>query len=214
MADLLNVLVQETSGPPELITAAEARVLIGRGPTCVLRDLSGFPAPVTKAKRGAFAKTRQAMFRRGDVETWLAGYEDAMAATKARVAQNTRERAKQRATAEARSLIGLPSEFERNRSLMRDLFDEDQRTCAPAPCSRWAVLLRKAGHTADGRDISPTTLKAERRGDGRVARAAVTVGHHPDVVKPRPSNPGLSAPAKIVPSRVDYPRAEVVQAGA
>lgn len=201
MADLLNALVQETSGPPELIGAPSARVLIGRGPTYHLPDLRDFPAPVSSSYgRGRTA----AMYDRAEVEAWYEADKerrravaeakaakreratvDAGAATKTRVAQAQRDAAAARHHAEARSLVGLPSEHARTLSLRRDLFDEDVLTCAPAPCSHWQALLTKAGERCDGRDVSPKVLAREREADrSRDPRTRLSLGHSP-MEKPR-----------------------------
>jgi hypothetical protein len=196
MADLMQALLEVAAdADSDLIAAPEARVLIGRGPKYHLTDLKDFPAPVSPG----YGRS-PAMYDRAQVLAWYAAVQNRRAA-KAEAKADKREAARREresaraATfrAEALSLIPLPSEFERNRSLMRDLFDEDQRTCAPAPCGHWRVLLSKAGASADGRDISPAMLAAERERDRQHhARTSLTVGHRA-MEKPRPDNLRLSA---------------------
>lgn len=208
MSDLTSALREATGVPPgctadepELISAPDVRRLLGRGANLVLRDLPGFPRFYKKGVGGNYR--RPTMYRRADVEAWKVEY-DATRLSRRELSVHANQKhieARAAARASARGKIGLPSEFDVVRSLRRDLFDEEPLTEAPAPCGHWRVLLSEAGESADGRDVSPKVLARERECDRQHhprTRLSVVkrsedpgqrpVGHHPDVVRPRPED--------------------------
>lgn len=182
-----------------LISSHQARILLGRSPTCYLAGLKGFPEPSRHFGRTAF-------YLRRDVEAWHAAEIERRAAPQKRraaerAARAERERQQREKVERERAAIhtttfriGLPKEFDVVRSLRRDLFDEEPRTRAPAPCGHWRVLLHQAGAFADGRDISPAMLAQERESDRQHhPRTRLSVGHRVEI--PRPEDIESAAPS-------------------
>lgn len=166
-----------------LITAAEARKLIGKVTGKALGSLPDFPSPVRRGSRRG-----PALYRRADVEAWeRARIERFLAGRRfddARPSVGT-------CAMSADGRVGLPIERAMVASMRRDLFKEDPLTAAPAPCVYWRALLSTARHHADGQDISPATLRAEAERDrARAARARprLAVGHSPEVARPGAAN--------------------------
>jgi len=191
-----------------LITAAEARKLIGRGASTCLGTLDNFPSPVRRRNsRGP------AVYRLADVEDWeRARIERFLAGRRSDDARPSVGKC----AMSSDGRIGLPSEREMVLSMRRDLFGEYPLTAAPAPCVHWRSLLSAARHHADGQDISPATLRAEAERDrARAARSRprLAVGHSPEVARPGAEYLRLSAPIPGTPRRMAVPTAHAGSAG-
>lgn len=166
-----------------LITAAEARKLIGKGNGTALGSLADFPSPVRGGSRHG-----PALYRRADVEAWERARIDRFLAGR-RFDDARPSVGKCAMSADGR--IGLPSERAMIASMRRDVFGEYPLTAAPAPCVHWRALLSATRQQADGQDINPATLRAEAERDrARAARSRprLAVGHSPEVPRPGAAN--------------------------
>lgn len=123
----------------ELLNASQVGALLGRSSTC--RYAPGFPAPAVLSKG-----PRPALYDRASVLAWAVDKQFVSGPKSA-----------PKPTTVAASLIPLPTEAQRVRSLIRDVTDGPGKR--PPPCALWKAALDGERYA----DASPAQLAAENR---------------------------------------------------